>query len=94
MRDGLYVGRTLFPPKQLHSVKVCVMNTTEKPQFVHGEICLGYIHPIVAIYNKTQMTNTDNGVKVNNIDAAESKKISNETQNVAAAKFKIVAKLT
>jgi len=40
LKRGLYVGRTLLPQRH-RDVRVCIANTTEKPQLITPGSCLG-----------------------------------------------------
>jgi len=40
LRPGVYIGRTLIPP-QHDQAKVCVLNTSDKPQLLVKDTCLG-----------------------------------------------------
>ena len=42
LKPGLYVGRTLLPAAH-RNVKVCVANTTNKPQLITPDSCLGHV---------------------------------------------------
>jgi len=48
VRPGLYVGRTLPPPKH-RDVKVCVANTTTQPQSITPVSCLGHAATVTLV---------------------------------------------
>jgi len=48
LRPGLYVGRTLLPPNH-RDLKVCVANTTNKPQVIPAGSYLGQAVPVTAM---------------------------------------------
>jgi len=45
LQTGVYIGRTLIPPKH-DAARVCVMNTTPEPITVHAGTRLGYLQPV------------------------------------------------
>ena len=42
LKRGVYIGRTLLPPKH-RDLKVCVVNTTNQPQLIPAGKCLGQV---------------------------------------------------
>jgi len=48
LRPGLYVGRTLLPPNH-RDLKVCVANTTNKPQVIPAGSYLGQAVPVTVM---------------------------------------------
>ena len=48
VRPGLYVGRTLLPPNH-RDVKVCVVNTTTRPQSITPGSCLGHAATVTLV---------------------------------------------
>jgi len=53
VRPGLYVGRTLLPVNQ-QNVRVCVANTTNKPQTISTGACLGQALPVAVMATRAE----------------------------------------
>jgi len=58
LRPGLYVGRTLLPTSH-HDVKICVANTTSKPQLINAGSCLGQVMSVILPINKGGKSTSD-----------------------------------
>ena len=58
LRPGLYVGRTLLPSSH-HDVKICVANTTSKPQLISAGSCLGQVMSVTLPINKGGESTSD-----------------------------------
>jgi len=63
LRPGLYVGRTLLPPNH-RDLKICVANTTNKPQVIPAGSCLGQAVPVTVMSD----VETDSRLSASNSD--------------------------
>jgi len=55
LKPGLYVGRTLLPTSH-RDMKVCVANTTNKPQLIAPGKCLGQLASVTLLPSKGETT--------------------------------------
>ena len=58
LKPGLYVGRTLLPADH-HDQKVCVANTTGRPQLISAGTCLGQALPATVVMSGDGPTTAD-----------------------------------
>jgi len=52
IRPGIYIGFTLLPDRH-RDVRVRMVNTTMKPQLIHGGMCLGNLCPVEVVGDET-----------------------------------------
>ena len=65
LKPGLYVGRTLLPPEH-RDLKVCVANTTNKPQLISVGTCLGQAVPVIEVMDTEKGSTSDLPAPENN----------------------------
>jgi len=71
VRPGLYVGRTLLPPKH-RDVKVCVVNTTTQPQYITSGSCLGHAATVTLVTGEQMDPRPRTETPIAPIDAEQS----------------------